>query len=788
MGLTASTPLNDDLSNSSSSNNSNNNKPILEKDPNNWTVEGPSLSLDQLGNKTTATTEPDVIPETNSSSSSSSSNSCLNNDGATNSSDDAEMDDSWYIIPPPCFTGANKLNEPQPLAEGGSQPEKAVEAARENELIEHPAIPIPRGLTSGRSAAEVAAAGLKKSQQKLQQQQQQLLQAQAKRAAETAAQAGAAAAAAKATVPLPNVGTHNQENQMEAGQSAKRAKPAKGKKNVRLSPIVQEIEPRSMSASFWAKHDDNEFDEDYADDEAWNIDCDMGERDQDYDDWIPASGKRTQTKKGKRGLGGKKASSSPRVVRFAKASAVATPAIVPPAATAAAVTMTATIEVTATGSNSKNKKKLINNKPSVEAELKVPKNEDKPVEFVVNKQQHDESGTKQKKGAWKNKFSVSDDWHFDDREDADSDFDCMFEPEKKRNKAGKKQSKERKQQKQLRKLKEFVVVKEENDLLMSKEEETNGDSVSIEEIPTTETIANNNLHEQQELKRETKQEIEQDEADGAELISMRVNSSFDSLIEEDNAHAGRGLVEEPFVLGKENNGPTMAVERRPPTQVRPIEPERRPGWQLKRQRSKRRSISSSGPSSSSSPNSTIGGGDVGPAVGYQAPSAKHRATAHKKQRRQAAEAAPAGGRSDSPSSSSSVRSTPTLIDRIGSSIVANINNLTNGLVASGAINSASNGPSVVGSAGAGSGGASSSVATDDPQRRSGAQQGALACRPILAETCNLVTRKRMSKSFLKRQNICAMQANSQRRPDRRLKMFATPNGCSINRKVQSNFH
>jgi len=185
----------------------------------------------------------------------------------------------------------------------------------------------------------------------------------------------------------------------------------------------------------------------------------------------------------------------------------------------------------------------------------------------------------------------------------------------------------------------------------------------------------------------------------------------------------------------------LMVERKAPTHVRPIEPERQPGWQLKRKRSHRRRI---GPSIAGTYKAT------GRDPVRQLPPKLDTVVV------QGASSSKCG------SSSSSARSTPTLIDRIGSSIVANLASLTSGF----------------------------SPAAAQPLPRVALEEVEKLNQSIARKsntTANLVARRQLSKGYLNRQNDCAKLGGSNRRADRRLKMHATPNGCSINRKVQTNF-
>ena len=308
---------------------------------------------------------------------------------------------------------------------------------------------------------------------------------------------------------------------------------------------------------------------------------------------------------------------------------------------------------------------------------------------------------KSRNASWVNKFGVAD-WGLDDQEDPESDFDDMFVQVKKK-KASAKTKAQRK-----------AALPQKTQTVHLVDQDQDPDS-ELSVITPSCSI-----------------EVPDDASGGAELLSIRSSRSFDSPIDDAASTSGDDLG------NNKENDVNKTLEKRSPKQVSQIKPERPPSWQLKRKRSKRRSLSSS----------------------TSATAAKQRVGAPRGQPE---------SRSVS-SQSSSARSTPTLIDRIGSSIVANISNLTSGLVSSGALHSAPVGSPV----------------EESPRSNQAAQ--AIVRQTLVSDTCNFEARKRMSKSYLNRQNTCAHKANSQRRPGRQSKMFATQNGCSINRKVQSNFH
>lgn len=314
--------------------------------------------------------------------------------------------------------------------------------------------------------------------------------------------------------------------------------------------------------------------------------------------------------------------------------------------------------------------------------------------------------------AWKNKFIV-DAWDLDDNEDADSDFDNMFESSKKRKssaKAKKQQQQQHQKQVKVKKMTEVDNMSLGSDEIASFEDDSSSsvELISVKSLVSREFENNENSVPPTSSLADVGQQVE------AEKLTPPVAA----------AEATKG----------------MAENRRPPTQVRPIEPERVPSWLLKRQRSKRRPLASV--ANKQQPQQPLAGS-------FRTPKTKDDSSA---------------------SASSSSRSTPTLIDRIGCSIVANLTNLTNGLVSSGAMNYCpSNGRSAMLEA--------------QQERATVSSKSSLSQSPSAH-----FDRKQLSRGSIRRQNICAKQGSSLRRPDRRLKLFATPNGCSINRKVHTSIH
>ena len=329
------------------------------------------------------------------------------------------------------------------------------------------------------------------------------------------------------------------------------------------------------------------------------------------------------------------------------------------------------------------------------------------------------------KKAWRNKFMV-DDWDLDDQEDPDSDFDIWSnemddarskKKKKKVNGKGRRQQGTKEQQKKTSMPKSVEGSLSLLDSAVGYESDVSIQSPALVGVIEGSSGGSNS-------------------ADSVELISMKTVSTPD-LIGDDLAESSEiSNDDQENQLIPECNNKSASVERR---QVRPIEPERRPGWQLKRQRSKRRLLSSTALVSSKQVLATRGVTKVG---------------------------GQSGAESDSSSPSRS-----TLIDRIGSSIVANLTNLTSNLMTSSAM------PACVGA----TQNRPMSSAFEESERMNQVQV-------VRSAVSDLVGRKQLSKGSLRRQNVCARPSNSLRRPDRRLKMVNTPNGVSINRKTHTNFH
>lgn len=253
------------------------------------------------------------------------------------------------------------------------------------------------------------------------------------------------------------------------------------------------------------------------------------------------------------------------------------------------------------------------------------------------------------------------------------------------------------------------------------------------------------------------------------------------------------------------------VVRKPPTAVKPIEPERRPGWQLRRMRSKRHPLGSliassnsvAAPANAKPQQSSHTDDHLEPIVSSKSKGSRkggrNRLVSQRVSDSDGTEAESASS-SSCLSASSSARSSPTLMDRIGSSIVANLSNLTSGLVAStalparytlpggarsdlvGGVHTATSptGATPTGAQAV----AAASIGTGSGGRALVSAMAKSAARGL--ERSLIVERKRMSKASLRRANKCASYESH--RCDRRARMSRVPNGCSVDRKVHTSFH
>lgn len=357
--------------------------------------------------------------------------------------------------------------------------------------------------------------------------------------------------------------------------------------------------------------------------------------------------------------------------------------------------------------------------------------------------------------AWENKFVVT---SWDDDEQDDIDFDNVFDyAQDVRSTSPKSSSKSKCSRKQTK-----SAAKKKVQPASSEEDSFDSDDVSISSPAL----------------------------DGVTRYSESPSGSSQQA--EDDATENKKPCESN--IGKIGRGSTAG--RKPPTLVKPIEPERRPGWQLRRMRSKRHPLSSSTTNSAAPPASVklLPTGCMDEHIGAIAtPKVKGD---NKRNRLISLRASDHSSTTETESSASSARSTPTLIDRIGSSIVANLSNLTSGLVASTALppgyalqHCSSNGSGRA-SASDSSGSSSSGSQTSAAATIGGGGRALVAAMAKSAargvERSLVVERKRMSKGYLKRANNCA--SYERQRSDRRTRMSRVPNGCSVDRKVHSNFH
>lgn len=335
----------------------------------------------------------------------------------------------------------------------------------------------------------------------------------------------------------------------------------------------------------------------------------------------------------------------------------------------------------------------------------------KVVVVVVDRKQNElkKSKSKQtqkvdaKKEAWENKFIVTN-WNYDDeQDDVVDDFDNLFAPEISQPK------KEKKQQKFKAKKQ---VAREQQDFSLHEEDSVGYESDFSNACPALVGITD---------------QVSDD-------LSIELNDPVTEQLMSKTCTDTKATVDI-------DTKPTS--EKKPPVQVRPIEPERRPGWQLRKKRSKRRPLSAlATANSSSAPKAATGKQQLakGPNSGVEYYTSLE-------------------NRSPVPSSA---RSSPvSLIDRIGSSIVANLTNLASGFPSTGAV---------------------------QMQTRDAIDEKPATLVNRSNSELNQLARRRLSKAQLDRQNDCARMANSNRRADRRLKMHSVQNGCSVNRKVHTSFH
>lgn len=215
---------------------------------------------------------------------------------------------------------------------------------------------------------------------------------------------------------------------------------------------------------------------------------------------------------------------------------------------------------------------------------------------------------------------------------------------------------------------------------------------------------------------------------------------------------GNGLVivETENVEPKRCRKKSSSSEPKAPVKVEPIAPERQPGWQLKKKRSpgRRRPLATTAP--------------VTP-ISTKRPISQ---AANGKQSLPLQSFAPPGELSYPGGAECSVGCTPTFINRIGSSIVANLSNLTSGFASSTGMN----------------------MQARAPMNEVNEKIEHLQLIRKSESGLNLKARKQMTKASMNRQNNCLIVGSSARRADRRTKMRTTPSGKSVNRKVHTNFH
>lgn len=313
---------------------------------------------------------------------------------------------------------------------------------------------------------------------------------------------------------------------------------------------------------------------------------------------------------------------------------------------------------------------------------------------------------------WGNKFVIAN-WADDDQDDVNDDFDNLF------------------------------PIMEKHSVIPKTKKSVANEKSKKDRAKKSEKRANN------------KSGAVTNSSDGYESDFSIPSPSLEEAVSDEPAPrpAGETFVNNFTVQGKNSGSKrrhrnkSNCSESKAPVKVDPIEPERQPGWQLKKKRSKRRPL-------------------VNQTVGPSVVSAKQPVSSIANSRQQAPLTfGPYGEMCYLSSAECSARSSPTLIDRIGSSIVANLSNLTSGFASSTGMNSQARAP--LGEA--------------------TSKMNQLGLITKSESGLNLDARKQMSKAFLNRQNSCS-KVGSNRRADRRMKMHTTPNGVSVNRKVHTNFH
>lgn len=659
---------------------------------------------------------------------------------ANDSSDIADMDESWYVIPPPCFTGANKFNHDETVKP------KAKEADRENALIEHPSMYIAS--TSNRDSL-------------IELKQERPTSASRKQTIESCNLAPklqkATTGSKKATKQLINA----PDQPLSANLVSER-------KTVSIS--VPSNEKKTTTKAWDKKLSWIQDKEDALIEHPSIYIASTSNRDLIEQKPEKPAGSTNRKQATELSLAKAKVATTSKRVNNKQVATVTEKPLSPN------LNKRKTVHISVPSNEKKNTKlwnKKLNwiydddedvlieypsmysantaNRDLIENKQNEPNSaSEKSSEVVlverqkaiapkqkVNKQvTNEQSGSsdrnkrksapvsaqpKEKKNtkAWENKFIVT---NWDDEEQDDiNDFDNLFDSDDLVQSPPKaKKSKAKKQQQQLKKRPIEVESSDFENMSASFE----SSSFSIPPSPTPALV----------------EDEQPDETAASELIGGCAPAIGESLKEQAKALDGR-------------QNKSAQRERKAPIPVRPIEPERQPSWLLKKVRSRRR------PLTTVFPNNTC---RVSPVERYDRPMVALRKV---KTSNEAPSRSAASKGSPAASPSSSARSSPTIIDRIGTSLAVNLNNLTSGFPAAPM-------PAM-------------------QQARAAMEEAEKLNQSVVRKASvefNQTARRRLSKSYLDRQNNCVKLANTHRRADRRLKMHITPNGCSVNRKVQTSFH
>lgn len=284
------------------------------------------------------------------------------------------------------------------------------------------------------------------------------------------------------------------------------------------------------------------------------------------------------------------------------------------------------------------------------------------------------------------------------------------------------------------------------------------DSDLVEEEPTKE------VNESKPVRREVWDETfeihgwdeeEEDDVDGFDVMFEdtkvsspaieSIPSDDDSLEFEQVPTVEKSNASEFSSMERPQKSPEIAHagSKKSPTQVRPLQPERQPAWQLRRKRVNRRSISGSSSTSMVSKKQKASGSNA-------------RSLSSESHKNETSEASLAPKACSSPTS---------IIDRIGSSIFSNLTNLASGF---------SSQPNC--------------CIHLDSSIASGVKPKLTSDSSSLSLKSNHpATRKQTSQNQMSRHNASIKASNTNRRQDRRKKMHSHINGVSVNRKVQTNF-